>query len=361
LLSRAEAIVERQHAESDANRAEMFVAIGRQYQFMERDAEARRLLGRAYDIARALPDRTTRGRAACAFASALGLAGAREHAETTLWREGMAELPDEPQFASDRISCLLAGSQVARDADDPAEGVARAREAETLLPRLQYPSTFLEMRVRMDLAESYRWAGEYSEAIATFELAYSDLVKLGRENTENAGTLYSNWANALESAGQPLKAEELYRRAVRIGSDEKGDSNVRPMLLTNLAYLLIDLERVAEAARLTDRALARARAAGDDSVVRETLLVRERALRKLGDRARAEELLNDAEQRYRRAYPPGCVCFATFASSAPSLPLLAATLPGRWHGPERAWKLSRRAACIATRCRTSSSTAPSLN
>jgi len=270
LLSRAEAIVERQHAESDANRAEMFVAIGRQYQFMERDAEARRLLGRAYDIARALPDRATRARAACAFASALGIAGAREHAET-LWREGMAELPDEPQFTSVRISCRLSGSQIARDADDPAEGVARAREAEALLPRLQYPSTFLEMRVRMDLAESYRSAGEYSEAIATFELAYSDLVKLGRENTEHAGTLYSNWANALESAGQPLKAEELYRRAVRIGSDEKGDSNVRPMLLTNLAYLLIDLERLAEAAGLADRALARARAGGDDSVLPLTL------------------------------------------------------------------------------------------
>jgi serine/threonine-protein kinase len=320
LLSRAEAIVERQHAESDANRAEMFVAIGRQYQFMERDAEARRLLGRAYDMARKLPDRTTRARAACAYASALGIAGAREHAET-IWREGMAELPEEPQFASDRISCLLFGSQVARDADDPAEGIARAQEAQGLLPQLRYPSTFLEMRVRMDLAESYRWAGEYSEAIAAFELAYSDLEKLGRENTENAGTLYSNWANALEAAGQPLKAEELYRRAVRIGSDQQSDRNVRPMLLTNLAYLLIELERPAEAARLADRALERARAAGDDSIVRETLLVRARALHKLGDPARAEELLNDAEQRYRRAYPPGCVCFATFAFERAELAL----------------------------------------
>ena len=47
---------------------EMLVAIGRQYSATDRDDEARRLLGRAYEMSRTLPDRATRARAACALA-----------------------------------------------------------------------------------------------------------------------------------------------------------------------------------------------------------------------------------------------------------------------------------------------------
>jgi tetratricopeptide (TPR) repeat protein len=311
LLSRAEAIIDRQHDESDANRAEMLVAIGRQFRIMDRDDEARRLLSRAYDIAQKLPDRTTRARAACNLASAVARAGERERAET-LFREGMAQLPQEAQYTLDRIACLLEGGTIAREGN-LGQAVARTREAQALLPQLPYRSSFLEMRVLMDLAESYRMAANNPEALATFELVYAKLVALGRENTETAGTIYNNWALALDITGQMLKAEALFRRAIRMSSDEASDRNVSPMLLTNLARVLIRLEHVDEATRLVDQAYERARAAGDATVVRDSLLVRAMAYRELGDLARAETLLNDAEARYRSTRPPECACFATFA------------------------------------------------
>src|SRR5262249_22229452 len=65
LLSRAETIVEREHGESDANHAEMLVAIGNQYSAMDQDDKARALLGRAYAISRRLSEPETRARAAC--------------------------------------------------------------------------------------------------------------------------------------------------------------------------------------------------------------------------------------------------------------------------------------------------------
>jgi len=311
LLSRAEAVVERQHGESDANRAEMLVAIGRQFRIMDRNDEALRLLGRAYDIAQKLPDRTTLARAACDLAMAVKASGNRQRAET-LFQEGLAQLPREAQYTADRIACLLDGSMIANEAN-PKEGVVRAREAQALLAQLPYPSSFLEMRVLMGLAESYRMAASYPEAIAAFEGAYARLAALGRENTETAGTIYNNWALALDLTGQMLKSETLYRRAVRISSDESSDRNVSPMLLTNLARVLIFLDRVDEGARVAEQAYERALAAGDALVVRDATFVRSFASRRLGDLARAETLLNDAEARFRSTVAPQCVCFASIA------------------------------------------------
>jgi len=311
LLSRAEAVIERQHGESDANRAEMLVAIGRQFRVMDRNDEAKRLLTRAYDIAQKLPDRTTRARAACELAMALNAAGEGKRAEA-LFQEGIAQLPQESQYTADRIACLLDGSMIAKE-PDPKEAIARAKAAQALLPQLPYQSTFIEMRVLMDLAESYRMAADHPEAIKTFELAYARLVALGRENTETAGTIYNNWALALDLTGQMQKAENLFRRAVRISSDESSDRNVSPMLLTNLSRVLIFLDRVDEAARMADQAYDRAMAAGDALVVRDATLVRAWASRKLGDLPRAEMLLNEADARFRKTVNADCVCFASLA------------------------------------------------
>jgi serine/threonine protein kinase len=318
LLWRAETIVLRQHAESDANRAEMLVAIGRQYSATDRDDEARRLLGRAYEMSRQLPDHTTRARAACALAPAIGRTGDRERAEALL-REGIGDLPDEPQFALDRISCLLDGSLVARDATDAPRAIERAQAAQALLPQLRYPSTVLEMHVVMDLAAAYDEANQFPAAVQMFERAHAQLIALGRENTEAASALYNNWGLTLHLMGQTLKAEELLRKAIRISSADGSDKNVAPMRFANLSRTLLALEKNAEAARDADLAYARARAAGDEIVVSHSLLMRAQAYVSLGDYARAEQVVNEAESRFRRrdAHP------LLFASVAYERALLA--------------------------------------
>ena len=313
LLSRAETIVERQHAQSGANRAEMLVTIGRQYRVMDHDAEARRVLIRAYDIARTLPDRLTLARAACNLAAEMGLAGDGERAEA-LFKEGLEQLPTLPQYTVDRIACLFEGSTIARLRYEGSLAVARAREAQALLPLLPYPSPVLDMRVQMELAEAYRVAGEYADAVATFELAHASLKALGRENTETAGTIYNNWGLALDVTGQTLRAEELYRRAMQISSADGTEKNVSPMVLTNLSWVLVDLDRPLEARRYAEQAYERARADGDEMIVRDSMVVRAKAYRRLGDYARAEKMLNEVEPRFRATRPPQCACFATLAS-----------------------------------------------
>ena len=299
LLGRAAAIVERQHAESDANRAEMLVAIGRQYSATDRDDEARRLLGRAYEMSRVLPDPTTRARAACALAPAIGRTGDRVRAEALL-REGMADLPDEPQFAFDRIGCLLDGSLVARDATDATRAIERARAAEALLPQLRYPSTVLELRVDMDLAASYDEANQFPAAVEMFERAHAQLVALGRENTEAAGGLYNNWGLTLHLMGQTLKAEELLRKAVRISSADGTDRNVSPMRFANLSRTLLDLDRTPKRPAMPTWPTRGHARWGTRSWSTSRCSCAPGPIVSLGDFARAEQVVDEAESRYRR-------------------------------------------------------------
>jgi eukaryotic-like serine/threonine-protein kinase len=313
LLSRAEDIVERQYADSDANRAEMLVAIGRQYDSLDEGSKARRILGQAFEMSRKLSDRSTRARAACALAGAAGLAGEGERAETLL-REALAELPEEPQYALDRINCLLRGSVAARFAGNPVAGVERAEAARKLFAQLRFPSTVLEMRLWLELGESYRESGRFQEAVAAFEIANERLTSLGRENTQTAGTLFNNWGVVLAQMGQPLKAEELYRRAIQISSSGGAEQNVSPMLLYNYARTLGTLDRSAESVLYAERAYADARRAGDEVVVNMALLARTAAYRKLGDFASARKTLAEVEPRLAKMLPPGHSAFGALAS-----------------------------------------------
>ena len=72
---------------------------------------------------------------------------------------------------------------------------------------------------------------------------------------------------AVDGLGRPLEAERLYRRAMAISTADGGEETVSPKLLNNLARSLLELDRLAEAARYADQALEKAPRAGDEHVV----------------------------------------------------------------------------------------------
>jgi tetratricopeptide (TPR) repeat protein len=85
------------------------------------------------------------------------------------------------------------------------------------------------------------------------------------------------------------------------------------MLLTNYARVLNVLGRRDEAADYSERATAKARQADNEVVINQSLLLRERIYREQGDLKRATEVLSEAEQRLRKALPPGHSVFGTIA------------------------------------------------
>jgi serine/threonine protein kinase/tetratricopeptide (TPR) repeat protein len=312
LLGRAKHIIERQRG-NDSNRVELLISIGRQYTVQDEYAKARSLLEEAYRLSRALPDRSNRSSAACALAQTLSRMGEIPRAEALL-QEGLNTLPNEPQYALDRIFCLERGSEIAHNLGDARNAIARAQAAHGLLKQLPVQSELAEVNILITLAGSYSGAGQHREAAAAFEQAAARLAALGRDDTQRAGAVFNNWGVVLILAGRPLDAEKAYKRAIDIARANGTDETVQAMSLVNYGRALYDLGRLDEAGDYAERGYAKALQAGDEVPVAQALLLRAGIYRGQGDLGRSTRMLSEVEPRLQRTLPPGHVAFASLAS-----------------------------------------------
>ncbi len=311
LLARAEKVVDHQQGPVDATRVDMLVAIGNHYKFMDRDDKARALLGRAYAASRSLSDPSARAAAGCSYGLAIAES---EHARgAALIRESLSELPHDHAFDLERLVCYQKQGEMARNNDDAKLAIESAEAARRLVEGLPFPSPNWRVRVLMDRGESYRIGEQNQKAVEDFQAAEQQLIALGREETETATTLYNNWALSLYFMGRPLEAGALFRRAMQnTGGDNA--TGVSPMLLLNYARVVNRLDNFAEAAKLADTAYGQAKAAGDEVIVNQALLLRASAYRALGALAKSDAVLAEAEPRLRRMLPEGHRAFASLAS-----------------------------------------------
>jgi eukaryotic-like serine/threonine-protein kinase len=313
LLGRAEHLVERQHDLNNVNHIQLLISIGRKYQGQDQDASARRVLQQAYELSRRVIDQSTRAQASCALGSAMSRGGDSRRAETLI-QEGLRELPDDPQFVLDRIFCFARGSEVARDTGQSSEAVARAQASQQLVEKSPLRSDVLESHTLIDLAESYRVAGRLREATVTFERASMMLTALGRDDTEQAGTLFNNWALALLQAGRIIESERVFHRAIEISRADSSVETVSPVLLNNYAATLWNLARLTEAADYAERGYAKAQEAGDEVAINQSLLMLARVYRDQHDLAHSDAMLAQVEPRLRRGLPAGHFAFGSLAS-----------------------------------------------
>jgi len=307
LLARAEAIVSRQQGDEADIRAGTLASIGRLYEIRGETEKAGRVLGQAYELARAVADPSVRAEASCALATVVvrtgDLARARE-----LIDEGLTTLPDAPQYASSRVFCHLFAVGVRNWVGDGEAALTHAKGAQALAAEAGLNSSLMQLRIAMDLAESYRNADRDQEAHEAFSDAHARLVALGRDQTERAGTLLNNWGLTLGSLGRPLEAEQMFRRAVQI-STATSDARVEPILWNNLARTLYDLGRLREGIQLAERARAGALARGDAIVADQALLLLARLHLRNGDVSRGEAMLDEVVSHFRGMFPPAHPAF----------------------------------------------------
>jgi tetratricopeptide (TPR) repeat protein len=83
------------------------------------------------------------------------------------------------------------------------------------------------------------------------------------------------------------------------------------MLLLNYSRVLWRLGRLEEAARHAEEAYDRALESGFTVVVNQSVVIRARIYRDLGDLTRAEAILEDGERRWRQWLPAGSPAFAS--------------------------------------------------
>ena len=326
LLEREEHIVEREHYEDAANHVELLISIGGQYSGAEENVRAVRVLEQAYDLSRRIEDRSTRAKASCELAWALLPGGELARAES-LVREGLLDLPPEPQFNADRVRCLLRGADVAFRNGDASEYVARARAAELALQQSPVRPPVEELEVLTEVANAYSTAGQFRESNAAFERASARLTDLGYDETQKAVKLFNDWGFASSNAGRPLDAEKAYRRAIEISRNSESEDAVLPTLLYNYSIVLRDLARIPEALDYVKRAHQKAVEANNQMLVAQTNLQLARICRDQHDFERASAILAELEPSMRRTLPPGHYAFASLTSDKALLAQAQGDLP----------------------------------
>jgi serine/threonine-protein kinase len=311
LLDRAHSIVERQHG-NYPSRVQLLISLARQYQTQDEHAKALPILEEAYQLSRKLSDPSTRAKASCALGDMYSLGDQLPRAEPLI-REGLQELPDEPQFALDRMFCLLCGSEVAGNNGDTRLSVSRANEAQSVLKHSPLDSELLDLRISMNMAETNREAGQLHEALPMFERSSTLMTDLGRDNTQSEITLLNNWGLTLDQLGRVVDAENIYRRAINISRTDNSEQGVAPTLLLNYSEILQDLNRLDEAADYAERAYDGARKAGDNVTINQSLLERARIYSDQHKPDRSATVLAEVEPRLRKDLPPGHYAFAGLA------------------------------------------------
>ena len=289
------------------------ISIGRQYTEQDVGASARQVLEDAYKLSRGLSDPSVRAEASCTLGAALARDEELSRAEA-LYREGLNELPDGPQFTLERVDCLHSGGEIAQESGNIGQGIERAEAAQSVLKHSPFDSDALELHRWTDLAMAYNAAGKDQEALSAFETAGALLSSLGRDDTETAVTLFNNWALELDQLGRPLDAERMYRRAIDISRSSQSEETVSPMVLNNYAKSLRELGRVKEAEDYAERAYTKAQRVGHPLVINQSLLERARIYTAQHNPSRAAAMLAEVEPRLRKSLPPGHYAFAVLAS-----------------------------------------------
>ena len=316
LLEREERVIEHERNPDAANHVELQLSLGNQYSSEDENDNALRVLNAAYRVSRDLKDPSVRAKASCVLAGAMVPVGELSRAEA-LYQEGLRELGNAPQFASERAACLLHGSEVAYRNGNSQEAIARARAAEQAIQRSPVQWNLEGLNILVNLATVLGDAGNFREAETIFQQASDLMTTLGYDDSQKAVKLFDDWALTLSYDGRELEAQRLYRRALDISRNDETNSAVAPDLLLNYAGLLQELGQRTEAARYFALASKKAHELNDNVLADDTDLLQADMFIDAHAFAQATRQLDELEQRLRQTICTGALrlCGAVFGES----------------------------------------------
>jgi serine/threonine protein kinase/tetratricopeptide (TPR) repeat protein len=338
LLEREERVIEHERNPDAANHVELQLSLGNQYSSEDENANALRVLNAAYRVSRDLKEPSIRAKASCVLAGAMVPVGELSQAEA-LYQEGLRELGNAPQFASERAACLLHGSEVAFRNGNSNESIARARAAEQAIQRSPAQWTLQGLNILVNLGTVLGDGGNFREAETIFQRASDLMTALGYDDSQKAVKLFDDWALTLSWDGRELEAQRLYRRALDISRDDETNNAVAPDLLLNYAVLLQELGHRTEAVRYFVPASKKALAFNDNVLTDSTQLMQANMFTDAHAFDQATRQLDELEQRLRKRYAPQHWAFAEVSSERARIALGRGDLPAAAHFAKEAVEL----------------------
>ena len=236
LLARAEAMIDGRFADNPALQAHMLVLLSSRYYEVSDYPPWRRVLPRAYELARRTSDPRLRAVAACELAMAV-TDDDPERAQALL-AQARVELDSQDQAvaAAELARCRLDGAIVASWGGQFERAVAAAEESLRYEASRPGPSgRGAEALNTLGLAQGQM--GRYEAANKTFERLFAVLEAERRTRTRLATTARHNWTLALVNAGQIRRALVESDTVVAV-SREQGGGPVSPYKLSSRASLL---------------------------------------------------------------------------------------------------------------------------
>jgi tetratricopeptide (TPR) repeat protein len=330
LLEREERVIEHERNPDAANHVELQLSLGNQYASEDENDNALRVLNAAYRVSRELKDASVRAKASCVLAGAMVPIGDLPRAEA-LYQEGLRELGNAPQFASERAACLLHGSEVAYRNGNSQEAIARARAAEQTIQRSPVQWNLEGLNILVNLATVLGDAGSFREAETIFQQASDLMTTLGYDDSQKAVRLFDAWALTLNYDGRELDAQRLYRRALDISRNDETNGAVAPYLLFNYADLLNKLGQRTEAARYLFLASQKTHELNDNVLADNTDLLQAEMFIDAHAFAQATRQVAELEQRLRKRYAPEHYVFAQLSSARARIALGRGDLPSAAH------------------------------
>jgi serine/threonine protein kinase/tetratricopeptide (TPR) repeat protein len=338
LLEREERVIEHERNPDAANHVELQLSLGNQYSSEDENDNALRVLNAAYRVSRDLKEPSIRAKASCVLAGAMVPLGELSQAEA-LYQQGLRELGNAPQFASERAACLLHGSEVAYRNGNSREAIARGRAAEEAIQGSPVRWNLEGLNILVNLATVLGDAGNFREAESIFQQASDLMTTLGYDDSQKAVKLFDDWALTVNNDGRELEAQRLYRRALDISRDDETNRAVAPDLLLNYAGLLQELGQRAEAARYFALATKKAHELNDNVLVDNADLLQVWMFTGAHAFAQATRLVDELEQRQRKRYAPEHYIFAELSLVRANIALGRGDLPSAAHFAKEAVEL----------------------
>jgi serine/threonine protein kinase/tetratricopeptide (TPR) repeat protein len=330
LLEREERVIEHERNPDPANHVELQLSLGNQYSSEDENDNALRVLTGAYRVSRALKEPSVRAKASCVLAGAMVPIGDLSRAEA-LYQEGLRELVNAPQFASERAVCLLHGSEVAYRNGNSTEAIARARAAEQAIEGSPVRWNLEGLNILVNLAAVLGDGGNFRESETIFQQASDLMTTLGYDDSQKAVKLFDDWALILGYDGRELEAQQIFRRALDISRNDETNSAVAPDLLFNYAASLHGLGQRSEAARYLGLASRKAHELHDNVLVDDTDFLQADMLIDSGAFSEATRQLAELEPRLRKRYAPEHYVFAEVSSARARIALGHGDVPSAAH------------------------------
>ena len=254
LLARSEKLALADKGENPENRAAVLLMIAGQYASLGLVEKSTQLLANAAALVENSADMDLRSRLTCqqAFLNALGT-------DTAAATARIANTIATPKLSpATTAECLLYLSYLKANSRDPNYGLQEALQAVDEFHAARVPQA-TEATALGAVGYSYHLSGRNAEANRYFSLAADKYRALGREHGADATVLISNWAIALDGAGEPRRSLELLNRIVPAPGDRDPERTLSAITLHNRARAIQELGRYAEAHREYISALSLAR------------------------------------------------------------------------------------------------------